>query len=95
MKLTPPLPDALTKHLKRFRSNFQRVFKTLFFADDFCDLIIEQDAEDPLEARIEIKAQPRGKRPSGISQLSGGEKHSLPSPYYLLSIWLNPLPFVF
>ena len=75
------------------RSNFQRVFKTLFFADDFCDLIIEQDAEDPLEARIEIKAQPRGKRPSGISQLSGGEK-TLTAIALLFAIYLvKPSPF--
>ena len=75
------------------RNNFQRVFKTLFFADDFCDLIIEQDAEDPLEARIEIKAQPRGKRPSGISQLSGGEK-TLTAIALLFAIYLvKPSPF--
>ncbi len=75
------------------RNNFQRVFKTLFFADDFCDLIIEQDAEDPLEARVEIKAQPRGKRPSGISQLSGGEK-TLTAIALLFAIYLvKPSPF--
>ena len=75
------------------RENFQRVFKTLFFADDFCDLVIEQDVEDPLEARIEIKAQPRGKRPSGISQLSGGEK-TLTAIALLFAIYLvKPSPF--
>lgn len=75
------------------RTNFQKVFKTLFFEDDYCDLIIEQDVEDPLEARIEIKAQPRGKRPSGISQLSGGEK-TLTAIALLFAIYLvKPSPF--
>ena len=61
--------------------------------DDLCDLIIEEDAKDLLEARIEIKAQPRGKRPSGISQLWRG-KHSLPSLYYLVSSGKTS-PFVY
>jgi chromosome segregation protein len=78
---------------ERIRVNFQKVFKTLFFEDDYCDLVIEQDVEDPLEARIEIKAQPRGKRPSGISQLSGGEK-TLTAIALLFAIYLvKPSPF--
>ncbi|MFN1834897.1 chromosome segregation protein SMC [Balneola sp. MJW-20] len=78
---------------ERIRTNFQRVFKTLFHEDDYCDLIIEEDVEDPLEARIEIKAQPKGKRPSGISQLSGGEK-TLTAIALLFAIYLvKPSPF--
>ncbi len=85
--------ERFNQTFEAVRTNFQRVFKTLFFADDFCDLIIEQDAEDPLEARIEIKAQPRGKRPSGISQLSGGEK-TLTAIALLFAIYLvKPSPF--
>lgn len=78
---------------EQIRVNFQKVFKTLFFEDDYCDLLIEEGAEDPLEARIEIKAQPRGKRPSGISQLSGGEK-TLTAIALLFAIYLvKPSPF--
>ncbi|GAB5407755.1 MAG: chromosome segregation protein SMC [Balneolaceae bacterium] len=78
---------------EQIRINFQKVFKTLFFEDDYCDLLIEEDVEDPLEARIEIKAQPRGKRPSGISQLSGGEK-TLTAIALLFAIYLvKPSPF--
>lgn len=78
---------------EKIRTNFQEVFKTLFFEDDNCDLIIEKDVEDPLEAKIEILAQPRGKRPSGISQLSGGEK-TLTAIALLFAIYLvKPSPF--
>jgi chromosome segregation protein len=78
---------------EKVRENFQKVFKTLFFEDDYCDLLIEEDVDDPLEARIEIKAQPRGKRPSGISQLSGGEK-TLTAIALLFAIYLvKPSPF--
>lgn len=75
------------------RTNFQKVFKTLFTEDDYCDLLIDDDDDDPLEAKIEIKAQPRGKRPSGISQLSGGEK-TLTAIALLFAIYLvKPSPF--
>ena len=78
---------------EEIRVNFQKVFKTLFFEDDYCDILIEQEVEDPLEAKIEIKAQPRGKRPSGISQLSGGEK-TLTAIALLFAIYLvKPSPF--
>ncbi|MEC8141246.1 MAG: chromosome segregation protein SMC [Bacteroidota bacterium] len=85
--------ERFNQTFEKVRKNFQLVFKTLFSADDLCDLIIEQNAEDPLEARIEIKAQPRGKRPSGISQLSGGEK-TLTAIALLFAIYLvKPSPF--
>ena len=85
--------ERFNETFEEIRVNFQKVFKTLFFEDDYCDLLIEEDVEDPLEARIEIKAQPRGKRPSGISQLSGGEK-TLTAIALLFAIYLvKPSPF--
>jgi chromosome segregation protein len=85
--------ERFNETFEKVRINFQKVFKTLFFEDDYCDLLIEEGVEDPLEARIEIKAQPRGKRPSGISQLSGGEK-TLTAIALLFAIYLvKPSPF--
>lgn len=85
--------ERFNQTFEDIRTNFQKVFKTLFFEDDYADLIIEKDVEDPLEAKIEIKAQPRGKRPSGISQLSGGEK-TLTAIALLFAIYLvKPSPF--
>ena len=78
---------------EKIRTNFQSVFHTLFEEDDNCDLLIEQDVEDPLEAKIEIIANPRGKRPSSINQLSGGEK-TLTAIALLFAIYLvKPSPF--
>lgn len=85
--------ERFNKTFEQIRVNFQSVFHTLFEEDDNCDLIIEQDVEDPLEAKIEIKANPRGKRPSSISQLSGGEK-TLTAIALLFAIYLvKPSPF--
>ncbi|CAN5314861.1 chromosome segregation protein SMC [soil metagenome] len=85
--------DRFNKTFEQIRINFQSVFHTLFEEDDNCDLLIEKDVEDPLEARIEIIANPRGKRPSSISQLSGGEK-TLTAIALLFAIYLvKPSPF--
>lgn len=85
--------ERFDETFEKVRANFKKVFHTLFEEDDFCDLVIEEDAEDPLEAKIEIKANPRGKRPSSINQLSGGEK-TLTAIALLFAIYLvKPSPF--
>ena len=78
---------------QEIRTNFKTVFNTLFHEDDYCDLLIEEDVEDPLNAKIEIRANPKGKRPSSINQLSGGEK-TLTAIALLFAIYLvKPSPF--
>ena len=74
------------------RTNFARLFSTLFGKDDAADLLLV-DPEDPLESPIEIVAKPKGKRPSAITQLSGGEK-TLTATALLFAIYLvKPSPF--
>ena len=74
------------------RTNFQRVFRTLFTEDDHCDLIL-LDESNPLESKIDIIAKPKGKRPQIIDQLSGGEK-TLTATALLFSLYLlKPAPF--
>lgn len=85
--------ERFNETFEKIRVNFQKVFNTLFHEDDYCDLLIEQDVEDPLEAKIDIKANPKGKRPSSINQLSGGEK-TLTAIALLFAIYLvKPSPF--
>lgn len=74
------------------RENFQRVFKTLFTEEDQGDLILV-DPTNLAESGIDIVAKPKGKRPSSIGQLSGGEK-TLTATALLFSIYLiKPAPF--
>jgi chromosome segregation protein len=76
----------------RVRENFQKVFKALFTEDDTADLILE-NPDDLAETGIDIVAKPKGKRPSSITQLSGGEK-TLTATALLFSIYLiKPAPF--
>lgn len=76
----------------QIRENFIRTFKSLFDEGDECDLRLEEGM-DPLEAAIEIIAKPRGKRPTSIDLLSGGEK-TLTAIALLFAIYLvKPSPF--
>jgi len=86
---------ANQKFLETFhavRDNFQKVFKVLFTEDDTADIILETP-ENLAETGIDIVAKPKGKRPSSISQLSGGEK-TLTATALLFAIYLiKPAPF--
>lgn len=74
------------------RNNFIRVFRSLFNPGDEADLRLEENA-DPLEGKIEIIAKPKGKRPTSIELLSGGEK-TLTAIALLFAIYLvKPSPF--
>ncbi len=76
----------------RVRDNFQKVFKALFTEDDTADMILE-NPENLAETGIDIIAKPKGKRPSSITQLSGGEK-TLTATALLFAIYLiKPAPF--
>jgi chromosome segregation protein len=74
------------------RENFSKVFKALFTEDDQCDLILE-NPDNLAETGIDILAKPKGKRPSSINQLSGGER-TLTATAMLFAIYLiKPAPF--
>ncbi len=76
----------------KVRENFQKVFKALFTEEDTADMILE-NPENLAETAIDIVAKPKGKRPSSISQLSGGEK-TLTATALLFAIYLiKPAPF--
>ena len=74
------------------RENFQKVFKALFTEDDQCDLILE-NPENLAETGIDVIAKPKGKRPTSLTQLSGGER-AMTAIALLFSIYLiKPAPF--
>ena len=76
----------------RTRENFQKVFKALFTEEDTADMILV-DPDNLAETGIDIVAKPKGKRPSSIGQLSGGEK-TLTATALLFAIYLiKPAPF--
>jgi chromosome segregation protein len=86
---------ANQKFLETFnlvRDNFQKVFQTLFTSDDQCDLILE-NPENIAETGVDVVARPKGKRPTSLTQLSGGER-TLTATALLFAIYLiKPAPF--
>jgi chromosome segregation protein len=76
----------------KVRENFQKVFQALFTEDDTADMVLE-NPENLAETAIDIVAKPKGKRPTSITQLSGGEK-TLTATALLFAIYLiKPAPF--
>ncbi|MGI8583040.1 MAG: hypothetical protein ACR2KX_12625 [Chitinophagaceae bacterium] len=76
----------------KVRDNFKKVFQALFTEDDTADMILE-NPDDLAETGIDIVAKPKGKRPTSITQLSGGEK-TLTATALLFAIYLiKPAPF--
>jgi len=74
------------------RENFQALFRKLFQGGK-ADLILDQEAEDILEAGIQIVARPPGKELLPISLLSGGEK-AMTTVALLFAIFkTKPSPF--
>jgi len=73
------------------RTNFQRTYAQ-FFEGGEADVYLAEDM-DPLEARIEIVARPRGKILKSLAALSGGER-ALTAVALLFAIYLvKPSPF--
>ena len=76
----------------KVRENFQKVFQALFTEDDTADMVLV-DPTNLADTGIDIVAKPKGKRPSSIGQLSGGEK-TFTATALLFAIYLiKPAPF--
>ncbi len=99
-KINNEAKERFLKTFEEIRQNFIRIFKELFQEGDESNLKLVYDedengkiSDDPLEAKIEITAKPRGKRPTSIELLSGGEK-TLTAIALLFAIYLvKPSPF--
>ncbi len=80
----------LLEAYEKVDAHFQRLFTTLFEGGQAHLELVESD--DPLEAGLEIMAQPPGKRLSTLTLLSGGEQ-ALTAVALIFAIFLtNPAP---
>mgnify|MGYP001037530890 CR=1 FL=1 len=85
--------EKFRQTFEEVRVHFQEVFRRLFGGGK-ADIFLEE-AEDILEAGVEIMARPPGKQTRSISLLSGGEK-SLTAIALLFAIFkTKPSPFCF
>lgn len=74
------------------RENFQTLFRKLFGGGQ-ADLVLEEEAEDILQAGIEIVARPPGKETTNITMLSGGEKAMTTVALLFAMFQAKPSPF--
>ena len=80
----------LLEAYERVDAHFRRLFTTLFDGGQAHLALVESD--DPLEAGLEIMAQPPGKRLSTLTLLSGGEQ-ALTAIALIFALFLtNPAP---
>ncbi|GAH57771.1 unnamed protein product, partial [marine sediment metagenome] len=85
--------EKFRETFEEIRVHFQQIFRKLFGGGK-ADIVLE-DAEDILEAGIEIIARPLGKETMSISLLSGGEK-ALTAIALLFAVFkTKPSPFCF
>jgi chromosome segregation protein len=85
--------EKFVETFEQIRINFQQIFRKLFGGGK-ADIVLE-DADDVLEAGIEVIAKPPGKETRSISLLSGGVK-SMTALALLFSVFRSkPSPFCF
>ena len=85
--------EKFSQTFEEIRGHFQEIFRKLFGGGK-ADIILE-DAEDILEAGIDVIAKPPGKETRSISLLSGGEK-SMTAIALLFAVFkTKPSPFCF
>ena len=82
--------QRLTAAFEAVDGHFRRLFTTLF--DGGAAHLALVDSDDPLEAGLEIMAQPPGKRLQSLTLLSGGEQ-ALTAVALIFALFLtNPAP---
>ena len=82
--------QRLLDSFETVNQNFSRLFTTLFNGGQAELRLI--DAEDPLEAGLEIYASPPGKKLTSMSLMSGGEQ-ALTATSLIFAVFLaNPAP---
>lgn len=78
----------------QINNNFSKIFRELFGGGNSSLILVPAESGDPLDAGVDIIAEPPGKKPRNITLLSGGEK-ALTAIAILFSILkLRPMPFV-
>lgn len=99
--LTTIISDLANEMLTRFQTsfdtinmNFGRVFKELFGGGSATLELVPSESGNELEAGVDIKVEPPGKKLQSITLLSGGEKALTAIAILFAILKLRPMPFV-
>ena len=99
--LTKIIAELADEMLTRFQTsfdtinlNFNRVFKELFGGGNATLELVPAENGNELEAGVDIKVEPPGKKLQSITLLSGGEKALTAIAILFAILKLRPMPFV-
>ena len=91
--LTDEMLKIFNEGFEQIRGNFKKIFKELFGGGS-ADLVLDYtDVNDPLEAGVEIVAEPPGKKLQLLSLLSGGERALTAIAILFAMLKVKPSPF--
>lgn len=91
--LTEEMTSRFDDAFNLINENFKEVFRDLFDGGRAKLEVVESQDGNPLEAGVEIFAQPPGKKLNHISLLSGGEKTLTAIAILFAIIKMRPMPF--
>lgn len=89
--LSTEMLSKFNEEFAKIQQNFTKVFRELFGGGTARLELTE--SEDPLEAGVEIVAEPPGKKLQSITLLSGGEKALTAIAILFAILKLKPMPF--
>ncbi len=92
-QLTNEMLTTFNEGFAQIREHFKRIFKELFGGGSADLLLIDSETDDPLDAGVEIVAEPPGKKLQKISLLSGGEMSLTAIAILFAILKLRPMPF--
>lgn len=99
--LTKIITDLANEMTTRFQTsfdqinlNFGRVFKELFGGGNATLELVPSESGEVLDAGVDIKVEPPGKKLQSITLLSGGEKALTAIAILFAILKLRPMPFV-
>lgn len=99
--LTKIIKELATEMVTRFETsfnqinlNFGRIFKELFGGGNATLELVPTESGDVLDAGVDIKVEPPGKKLQSITLLSGGEKALTAIAILFAILKLRPMPFV-
>ncbi len=91
--ITDEMLKTFNEGFEQIRGNFKKIFKELFGGGS-ADLVLDYtDVTDPLDAGVEIVAEPPGKKLTKISLLSGGEQALTATAILFAILRMRPMPF--
>jgi len=91
--LTEKMQTTFNEGFGQIKEHFRQIFKELFGGGK-ADLILDYtDVTDPLDAGVDIVAEPPGKKLQKISLLSGGEMALTAIAILFAILKLRPMPF--